>query len=104
MGRKRESAKRHQQQQFISAHIYSAVCPSIGKTEVLISPVLSMEIMQKHLQLIADATPTGRYAIVIMDCASWHSNKTAIKFDSLTIIHLPLIRQSSIQSNKCGHV
>jgi hypothetical protein len=36
------------QQQFISAHIYGAVCPATGKTEALISPVLSMEMMQKN--------------------------------------------------------
>ena len=46
--------------------------------------------MQNHLQLISDATPKGRYAIVIMDRASWHSNKTAaFKFDNLSIMHLP---------------
>jgi transposase len=49
-----------------------------------------MEMMQKHLQLISDATPKVRYAIVIMDCASWHSHKVAIKFDNLCIMHLPL--------------
>ena len=82
MGRKR-------QQQFISAHIYGAVCPATGKTEALISPVLSMEMMQNHLQLIANATAKERYAIVIMDHVSWHSNKTAIEFDNLAIMHLP---------------
>ena len=64
------------QQQFISTHIYGAVCPATGQTEALISPVLSMEMMQNHLQLISDATPKGRYAIVIMDRAGWHSNNT----------------------------
>ena len=77
------------QQQFISTHIYGAVCPATGQTEALISPVLSMDMMQNHLQLISDATPKGRYAIVIMDRAGWHSNKTAIKFDNLSIMHLP---------------
>tara|TARA_R110001583_G_scaffold195325_1_gene371705 strand:+ start:817 stop:1059 length:243 start_codon:yes stop_codon:yes gene_type:complete len=28
------------QQQFISTHIYGAVCPSTGQTEALISPIL----------------------------------------------------------------
>ncbi|ABM05358.1 ISSod10, transposase OrfB [Psychromonas ingrahamii 37] len=77
------------QQQFISTHIYGAVCPSTGQTEALISPILSMEMMEKHLQQISYATPAGRHALVVMDCASWHSNKTAIKFDNLTIMHLP---------------
>ncbi|MFT5558237.1 MAG: hypothetical protein ACI9RZ_000697 [Sphingobacteriales bacterium] len=76
------------QQQFISAHIYGAICPATGKNEALISPVLSMEI----LQLIANATAKGRSAIVIMDRASWHSNKTAIEFDNLAIIPKELIK------------
>ena len=77
------------QQQFISAHIYGAVCPATGQTEALISPVLNMNMMQKHLQQISDATLTGRYALVIMDRASWHSNKLKAHFDNLSIIHLP---------------
>lgn len=77
------------QQQFISAHIYGAVCPSTGQTEALISPVLSTEMMEKHLQQISDATPAGRYALVIMDCASWHSVKLNNRFTNLSIMHLP---------------
>ncbi len=41
-----------------------------------------------ELVLISDATPKGRYSIVIMDRASWHSHKTAIEFDNLVIMHL----------------
>lgn len=77
------------QQQFLSAHIYGAVCPSTGKTEALISPVLNMAMMEKHLQQIADATPVGRHAVVIMDRAGWHSNKLMVKFENLSIMHLP---------------
>jgi len=77
------------QQQFISTHIYGAVCPATGQTEALISPILSMEMMQNHLQLISDATPKGRYAVVIMDRASWHSEKIVGRFNNLSILHLP---------------
>jgi len=77
------------QQQFISAHIYGAVYPATGQTEALISPVLNMDMMQKHLQQISDATPAGRYTLVIMDRASWHSNKLEVHFDNLSIMHLP---------------
>ena len=77
------------QQQFISAHIYGAVCPATGQTEALISPVLSMEMMEKHLQQISDATPAGRHALVVMDRASWHSHKLMARFNNLSIMHLP---------------
>ena len=45
--------------------------------------------MQNHLQLISDATPKGRYSVVIMDRASWHSSKTDSQLDNLSIMHLP---------------
>jgi len=77
------------QQQFISTHIYGAVCPATGQTEALISPILNMDMMQKHLQQISDATAAGRYALVIMDRAGWHSNKLKAHFDNLSIMHLP---------------
>ncbi len=77
------------QQQFISAHIYGAVCPATGQTEALISPILSMEMMEKHLQQISDATPAGRHALVVMDRASWHSSKLMARFNNLSIMHIP---------------
>ncbi len=89
MGSKRYPPSAVKQQQFISTHIYGAVCPATGQTEALISPVLSIDMMEKHLQQISDATPSGRYAIVVMDCASWHSRKLMACFDNLSIIHLP---------------
>ena len=48
-----------------------------------------MEVMKLHLQQISEATAPERYAIVIMDCASWHSDKTADDIENLSIIHLP---------------
>ena len=77
------------QQQFISTHIYGAVCPATGQTEASISPILSTDMMEKHLQQISDATPAGRYALVVIDCASWHSNKLSDRFKNLAIMHLP---------------
>jgi hypothetical protein len=45
--------------------------------------------MQRYRQQISDVTPTGRYALVIMDRARWHSNKLKVHFDNLSIMHLP---------------
>ena len=45
--------------------------------------------MKIYLQQIADATPDGRHAMVIMDCASWHADKVAQDIEKITIIHLP---------------
>ena len=84
------------QQQFISTHIYGAVCPPTGQTEALISPILSTEMMEKHLQQISDVTPAGRYALVVMDRASWHSIDFNRRFKNLSIIHLPPYYRSLI--------
>lgn len=46
--------------------------------------------MEKHLKQISDATPAGRYALVVMDCASWHSDKLNNSFKNLAVMHLPL--------------
>ncbi|GAC34283.1 hypothetical protein GPLA_3394 [Paraglaciecola polaris LMG 21857] len=39
----------------------------------MLSPFVSKDIMQKHLALIAQRTPIGRHAVVIMDGAGWHT-------------------------------
>jgi transposase len=65
------------------------VCPATGKTEAIVAPCLSKEVMRQHLQLISDATESGRYAVVIMDRASWHMGDVACEFENLSIIPLP---------------
>ncbi|MFT7053039.1 MAG: transposase [Psychromonas sp.] len=42
-----------------------------------------------HRRQEIGARPTS-YAVVVMISASWHSHKTAIKFDNLSIMYLPL--------------
>jgi transposase len=78
-----------QQHQFISAHIYAIAYPSTGQTGALISPALSTGMLQKYLQQISYATPLARDALVITDCASWHTIKLNNKFTNLSKLHLP---------------
>ena len=77
------------QQQFEYVHLFGAVCPSTGQTEAYISPFVHKAAMKQHLQQISAATPTGRYAVVIMDGAGWHTNDIADAFNNLSIIKLP---------------
>lgn len=77
------------QQQFESTHIFGAVCPATGQTEAIIAPCLNKDVMRQHLQLISDATPAGRYAVVIVDRASWHMGDIDFDFKNLSIIPLP---------------
>jgi len=69
--------------------LFGAVCPSNGNTEAIIAPFSNSDIMREHLALISQATPSDRYAVVIMDGASWHQHHLADEFNNLSIIKLP---------------
>jgi len=77
------------QQQFQWVHIFGAVCPSTGKTEAIISPYMDTEIMTKHMDQISQATEYGRHALVIVDGASWHNEKTIEDIENVSILKLP---------------
>ncbi|MGS0536905.1 IS630 family transposase [Pseudoalteromonas sp. SaAl2] len=77
------------QQQFLSTHIFGAVCPATGQTEAIIAPYLSKDIMRQHLELISDATPCGEHAVVIVDRASWHMGNVAEGIKNVSVIQLP---------------
>lgn len=78
-----------QQQQFDYGYLFGAVCPSTGKTEALISPLVNKEVMTEHMKQISEATDSGRHAVVIMDGAGWHTVDTVRPFDNVTLIKLP---------------
>ena len=69
--------------------MFGAVCPSSGKTEALISPVVNKAVMEQHLQLISEATEPGRHAVVVVDGAGWHTPDTASLFPNISLIKLP---------------
>ena len=77
------------QQQFEYAYLFGAVCPSNGNTQAIIAPFSNSDIMREHLALISKATASDRYAVVIMDGASWHQHYLADAFENLSIIKLP---------------
>jgi transposase len=77
------------QQQFEYAYLFGAVCPSTGATEALISPVMNMDVMEKHLVLISQKIPKGRHGVIVVDGASWHQIHLADQFENLSIIKLP---------------
>jgi transposase len=77
------------QQQFEYGYLFGAVCPSTGKTEALISPIVNKEMMTEHLKQISEATQDSRHAVVIVDGAGWHTMDTAAPFDNVTLIKLP---------------
>ncbi|EIZ1007526.1 IS630 family transposase, partial [Vibrio vulnificus] len=45
--------------------------------------------MVEHLKQISAVTEKGRYTVIIMDGAGWHTNDIADPFDNVSIIKLP---------------
>lgn len=77
------------QQQFEYVYLFGAVCPSLGKTEALITPLVNKEAMRQHLKQISDSTKIGRHAVVLMDGASWHQEDLVGDIQNVSIIKLP---------------
>lgn len=65
------------------------MCPATGATEALIVPWVNQEIMKQHLAQISQRTLPGRYALVVMDGAGWHTASIANEFDNLNTLKLP---------------
>ncbi len=75
------------QQQFLSAYIYGAVCPTKNKSSAIFASEVSTEIMQIHLNYLSKEIEG--HAVVIMDRAGWHLSKDLKVPKNMTIVHLP---------------
>ena len=70
---KGERPRLERQQQFLSAYIYGAVCPTKDKSSAIFASEVSAEIMQIHLDCISQEIDV--HAVIIMDRAGWHRSK-----------------------------
>ncbi|MCK5818461.1 MAG: transposase [Psychromonas sp.] len=61
------------QQQFEYYYIVGGTCPAQDKALGLVLPLANTTGMIEHLRQISQATPKGRYAVVVMDRASWQT-------------------------------
>ena len=77
------------QQQFEDAYLFGAVCPSTGATKALIAPCMNIDVMRKHLSLIAKRTLLVRHAVIVVEGASCHQEHLTDEFENITIIKLP---------------
>ena len=103
-----------QQQQFQSVYIFGSVCPQTDESVVLVMPSANMEAMEIHLQMISDAVPVGRHALLVADGAAWHTSSKLNVPENISILPLPpyspelnpveqiwqQLRQNSL-SNRC---
>jgi transposase len=61
-----------QDQRYLSAYLFGAICPALDKGTALILPVANTEAMQLHLDEIAKTVTPGAHALLIIDQAGWH--------------------------------
>jgi hypothetical protein len=72
-----------------SAYLLGAVCPAKDKAVGLVMPHMNMQSMQCHLDLIAKRIPRGRYGVIILDRASWHTSPKLKPYRNLMLMPLP---------------
>ncbi len=76
-------------QRYISAYLFGAICPALGKAAGLMMPYADTEAMNVHLAEISDHVAMGAHAALLMDKAGWHTTPKLIVPDNITIIFLP---------------
>lgn len=75
------------QQQFNSAYIFGAICPSTGNHSGLVLPRVNKEAMAMHMKAISEQVSEGKHAVVVMDGALWH--QASLNQENVTLLKLP---------------
>ena len=55
----------------------------------LILPYVNIQGMQLHLAEISANTPDGRFAVVVLDQAGWHTSQKINIFNNILVLPLP---------------
>lgn len=75
---------------FRNSYIYGAVNPLSGEHVGLVFSECSTDVMNIHLNLISQAVQTGHHALLILDCAGWHSSAKDLKIpENISLLDLP---------------
>jgi len=77
------------QQQYLNTYIIGSVCPNQQCSEAIVSPYCNSDAMHHHLQQISRATQPGRFAVVIMDRAGWHTTSNIYDMPNVAPLFLP---------------
>lgn len=78
-----------QDQRYVSAYIFAAVCPARAEGAALVLPHADTEAMQLHLEEISRTVVPDAHGIVVMDKASWHTTPALKVPGNLSILYLP---------------
>lgn len=77
------------QQQYLNTYIIGSVCPNQKYAEAIVSPYCNSDAMHHHLKQISKATVPGRYAVVVMDRAGWHTTNNIYDLPNVVPLFLP---------------
>lgn len=78
-----------QDQRYVSAYIFAAVCPARAEGAALVLPRADTEAMQLHLEEIGRTVAPDAHGVVVMDKASWHTTPALKVPANLSILYLP---------------
>ena len=68
---------------------FGAVCPGRGTVAGLVLPFVNTAAMNAHLAEIARTVEPGAHAILVLDGAGWHSSKTLVVPENISLLPLP---------------
>ena len=71
------------------AYVFGAVCPGRGTAAGLVLPFVNTAAMNAHLAEISRTVMPGAHAILVLDGAGWHSSKTLVVPDNISLLPLP---------------
>jgi hypothetical protein len=77
------------QRQYESAYLFGAVCPAKDKSVGIVMPKVNIFSMQTHLDLISKKIPVGRYAVIVLDRAGWHTSSKLKNYHNIFLMPLP---------------
>jgi hypothetical protein len=76
-------------QRFASAYIFAAIRPATGEDVTLVLPRVCIEAMDRFLADFAAAIPDDTHAVLVLDGAGWHDERSVTIPANVTLVHLP---------------
>ena len=74
---------------FTWAYLFGAICPARRTGAALVMPAVSIDAMNKHLAEISQCVTVSAIALLILDCAGWHSSPQLILPGNIVLLPLP---------------
>jgi transposase len=76
-------------QRYTWTHLFAAVRPATGDSFALVLPEVSTVAMNAFLAQFATTLAKDEHAVMVLDCAGWHTAKKLMVPSNVTLIWLP---------------